>query len=697
MRASGTKANSTNQYRGLGDQLYDLGGARPTLDLNFANNESLVDSVTGKNLVTHSRASSATYVDGDGVIKDAVTNLLTYSEDFSQWSQFNLDSVAADAIIAPDNKSTATLIVPTDTISADRLTRGVTVNASTTHVLSVYLKSSGITSTSIRYYSDSGFKSVQVDLSAGTISAYQGTTDNRVVENVGNGWYRFSFSFDSGADITNSQIQIVRESAPKDGINGYYIWGAQLEEASTAGEYVKTTSTINSAPRFDHKVTRTTTNLIPYSEDFPTGWGVVRASVSANVTTAPDGNNNADKLVDSTDNSTHYIRETVAAVADQDYVFSVYAKAAELKYIALRTYVSGGWSASTSSYFDLNTGTLGSGTTNVNNTSITDVGNGWYRVSHKATKDGSSGNVNAEIYLANSDSNTSFTGTGDQGVFIWGAQLEQASDVGPYVKTTGASATKVDAESLGLLVEEARTNLINYSEQLDQITGPVRGTVTSNVLTAPDGTSTADKLEKTSSGATYSYISQSFTQNTAYSFSVYTKAGNTGEIKFNDFSTGNRVNFNLTTETVDAVGTDWSNANIENVGNGWYRVSAVFTPTTTGTRNVSYSYITTTNSGDYVYFWGAQLEQGAFPTSYIRTEGATVTRAADVTEITGNDFGTFNLLPYSEEFDQASWVPSGVPASVTPNNAIAPNGTLTADLVAGVSAAAEGWCRQIPC
>ena len=68
MRLSATKAKSTNQYRGLGDQLYDLGGARPTLDLNFATNKSLVDSITGKNLITHSRASSATYVDGDGVI-----------------------------------------------------------------------------------------------------------------------------------------------------------------------------------------------------------------------------------------------------------------------------------------------------------------------------------------------------------------------------------------------------------------------------------------------------------------------------------------------------------------------------------------------------------------------------------------------------------------------------------------------------
>jgi hypothetical protein len=53
MRLSGTKTGSANQYNGLGDQLYDLGGARPTLDLNFANNGSLVDSVTGKTLVQH--------------------------------------------------------------------------------------------------------------------------------------------------------------------------------------------------------------------------------------------------------------------------------------------------------------------------------------------------------------------------------------------------------------------------------------------------------------------------------------------------------------------------------------------------------------------------------------------------------------------------------------------------------------------
>ena len=99
MRLGATKTGASTTYNGLGDQLYDKGGARPTLDLNFASNGSLVDSVTGKTLVTHTRASNATYVDGDGIIKDAVTNLIFPSEDFnsSPWVKAGV-SVTADAV-----------------------------------------------------------------------------------------------------------------------------------------------------------------------------------------------------------------------------------------------------------------------------------------------------------------------------------------------------------------------------------------------------------------------------------------------------------------------------------------------------------------------------------------------------------------------------------------------------------------------
>jgi hypothetical protein len=69
---------------GLGNQLWDLAGNRPSLDLPFADNKSLVDATTGANLVDFTRASSGTYVDSEGVIRTATTNLLLRSEEFDQ-------------------------------------------------------------------------------------------------------------------------------------------------------------------------------------------------------------------------------------------------------------------------------------------------------------------------------------------------------------------------------------------------------------------------------------------------------------------------------------------------------------------------------------------------------------------------------------------------------------------------------------
>ena len=71
MRLAGTKLAANHQYRGFGDQLYDLSGQRPSLDLNFANSKSLVDATTGQNLVTFTRASSGTFVNSAGVIQTA--------------------------------------------------------------------------------------------------------------------------------------------------------------------------------------------------------------------------------------------------------------------------------------------------------------------------------------------------------------------------------------------------------------------------------------------------------------------------------------------------------------------------------------------------------------------------------------------------------------------------------------------------
>jgi hypothetical protein len=209
---------------------------------------------------------------------------------------------------------------------------------------------------------------------------------------------------------------------------------------------------------------------------------------------------------------------------------------------------------------------------------------------------------------------------------------------------------------LGLLVEEARTNLMLYSEDFSQANWDKNNTsITSGTAVSPTGLQTADTLTATSTG-NFRYIERgvSLTQNETYTFSVYLKYTDTqwvwllGETSANTFFW-----FDIQNGVIGGSGGSTGNPftgesyshTIQDVGNGWYRCSITFTKSSaSGTEEVGFGLAnadvnTNATLNQTCLAYGPQLEVGSFPTSYIKTTGATATRSADIASINTADFG----------------------------------------------------------
>ena len=219
----------------------------------------------------------------------------------------------------------------------------------------------------------------------------------------------------------------------------------------------------------------------------------------------------------------------------------------------------------------------------------------------------------------------------------------------------------------GLLIEESRTNSFKYSEIFNASASSnywasiSANAVTSNQTTSPDGATTADLLTTSATAFDcFARTTANWVGSTQYSYSIFLKrrpsnhryvglyigAGITGATQYPYFDFDNPTTVQIPSGTM--VGTI-NSTRVDAYPNGWYRVCVTFTTASTPVTVYGGVYISTSNgtlpnssaAGLDVYIWGIQAELGSFPTSYIPTTTAALTRSADVCSITGGDFTSF--------------------------------------------------------
>jgi len=362
------------------------------------------------------------------------------------------------------------------------------------------------------------------------------------------------------------------------------------------------------APRFDHKVI-TGTNFLTYSQeiDFSTAWaGSGGSTITANATIAPDGTQTAEEIYI----SSWILQAYLGAVPNTQYTFSIWLKSAT------------GSNQSVPIYFEE--------TSSIASTTVT-VTTEWQRFSLTATTSSSPSNFRPSV-------------RGPSTLYVWGAQLELGDTPTDYIPTNAASVTRTSTESLGLLVEESRTNLATYSTDLSANYTVPNGTLTANQTISPSGETDAALMTQTGSATAYLLQSISYTSGTKYTFSAYVKKYSNSDVNevyilgygttfHSDGNTNCIVKFNLDSVSAVVSGGLVNSYSITDVGNGWRRISATFTAY--ATENKSHQLIRFVDPGatSNIYVWGYQVEAGAFPASYIPTSGSAVTRPDDIVSI----------------------------------------------------------------
>ena len=382
-------------------------------------------------------------------------------------------------------------------------------------------------------------------------------------------------------------------------------------------------------------------NLIPQSNQFDTTW----ATIDSNVTSGQsgyDGSSNAWELDAPTAGGRLYQSISFSGV----HTFSIYAKKGTANGIRVRLQQT----SVANAYIDLRDGSLFSSSSDID-VGIQDVSNGWYRITFALNASGVS-----LILLYPTDGEVSQT-TGS--IYIQDAQLEIGLAATDYIEsgaTTGKAGLLENEPRLdysggatcpSLLLEPQRTNLFDNSEYIEGwSTSNTGATIEENAATSPEGVVNAAKIKEDATNAAHAVrqlTGPTLTSGTDYTFSFFAKKGERSIVALsNTIGASNDANCFFDLENGQVLTNQFNSASIEDFGNGWYRCIATDTADAADDYDTRIYTATADNqfshqgvSGNGLYIYGLQLEQGSYKTSYIPTYGSSVTRSVDTFKVTG--------------------------------------------------------------
>ena len=329
-------------------------------------------------------------------------------------------------------------------------------------------------------------------------------------------------------------------------------------------------------------------NLLTYTEDFSNAiWAktTLNTGVSySNVTTAPDGTNTADKLVENGSASTHAAVHGAASVtAGVTYKGSCYVKAAERGFACLQMNPG----SNTFAYINLSTGAItsinGSGSFTSEN-----VGIGWWRFTCTILSAITNTASTFNIYIIQTAGTLSYTGDNASGIYVWGAQLSRADTKDQTYQKITDWTTEQYAWAAANPKPWLRRNLLDYNETK---TNWLAGNNTFASTTPPYGYSYANTVTAINGNAIHSYRrdTRPVVSGYTYYYSSAVKAGTTNyfQIAFDNacFPDNEYANFDLSS---GVVGTKTSNvsSSIESLGSGWYICKAQLTADTSNASSV---------------------------------------------------------------------------------------------------------------